>query len=127
MVEAGIGHHLLRRHVRRCADRDADAGQHGLGRGIADGARHAEVDHEGVLVGDEDVVGLDIAMDDAGAMGLGEGVGDFTKPADNQRNGHGSLAIDAFTEGLAIDQGHHVVEERSFACPGMTGVSRHCR
>ena len=91
------------------------------GRGIADGARDAEVDDEGVLVGDEDVVGLDIAMDDAGAMGLGEGIGDFTKPADNQRNGDGPLAIDAFTEGLAIDQGHHVVEQRSVACPGMSG------
>ena len=60
-------------------------------------------------------------MDDAGAMGLGKGVGDFTKPADNQRNGDGSLAIEAFAQGLAVDQGHHIVEERSVARPGKTG------
>ena len=115
MVEAGIGDHLLRRHVGRRADGDADTGEHGLRRGIAHGARHAEVDDEGVLVGDEDVVGLDVAMDDAGAVGLGEGVGDLAKPAHRQRNGDRPLAVDAFPEGLAIDQGHDVVEQRSFA------------
>ena len=115
MIEAGIGHHLLGRHVRRGADGDADAGEHGLWCGIAHGARDTKVHDQCVLVGDEDVVGLHVAMNDPGAMGLGECVGHLAEPADRERYRDGAVAVDAFPEGLAIDQGHDVVEECSFA------------
>ncbi len=75
---------LLRRHVRHGADRDAAIGEvchdrlrylprYDLGR--ERGLGHAEVENLRPAGRQEDIGGLDVAMDDAGAVGSVERVG----------------------------------------------------
>ncbi len=57
----GGAHHLIGGAQRRCA---------------GEGARQAEIGDDGLAVGaEQDVVGLDVAMDDAAGMGDGQGCG----------------------------------------------------
>src|SRR5207249_8139069 len=69
---------LLRAHVAGRADRLARLGERQAAGG-ADRARDAEVGHDGVIAGKEDVLGFDVAVDDSLAMGESERVGDVTR------------------------------------------------
>ena len=117
-IHLGIGGGLFRRHVRRGAECDADAGEVVLAGGLGDGLGDAEVHHHGVAAGEEDVLGLDVAMDHAGPVGDGERLGDLGEQP--HRLGHRQLAGagQAIAQGLALDVGHDVVEE----AVGVAGV-----
>ena len=115
MIDVRVGRDLLRRHVGRGADRHAERGLGAGGGGVAQRARDAEIGDERVSVGEQHVVRLDVAMHDPGAVRLGERIGDFAKQPDGLRNGYGALAVEPFAQGLALDERHHVVEERRCA------------
>ena len=117
-IHLRIGGGLLRRHVRRGAEGDADAGEVVLARRLGDGLGDAEVHHHGVAAGEEHVLGLDVAVDHAGPVGDGERLGDLAEEAHGL--GHRQLAGagEAIAQGLALDVGHDVVEE----AVGVAGV-----
>jgi len=75
-----IAYGLLGRHVRRRADGDSRLGQP---RAALHRPRDAEVgDHRPSAFGlQEDVVGLDVAVDDAAQMGVRQRVGDLGEGA----------------------------------------------
>ena len=60
---------------------------------------------------EEDVLGLDVAMDYAVAVGVVEGVGHFGGDPDRLVDAELGFAVELGAEGLALDVGHHVVEE----------------
>jgi len=66
MVHAGVAHGLLRRHVRRRAQRNARRGESSLGaRGRGERLRDAEVGQSRRVTDEEHVVRLDVAVHDA--------------------------------------------------------------
>ncbi len=79
LVGRRVGRGLFRRHIRRGAERYPELrelGAAGIG-GVLQGFGDAEVrDHRGAA-GDQHVLGLDVAMDDAGGVGIRQGRGDF--------------------------------------------------
>jgi hypothetical protein len=62
------------------------------------------------LVGDEDVLGLDVAVDHAGAVGRGQRRDDRLQEGQRLRGGHRGLGPDDVTQGVAGDQLHDQVE-----------------
>ncbi len=96
VVGVRVRRRLLGGHVGRRADGGADLGQRGapsaaVGAGRADRLGDAEVGDRGAAAGEEDVVGLDVAVDDALRVGVGEGAGDVAEDADHLAGGHRSL------------------------------------
>ena len=76
-----VEHRLLGAHVLRRADDPAETRVNGaLGQGGAGGLGHAEVDHLGhrliVVESDQDVGGLDVAVDDALLVRVLDGLAD---------------------------------------------------
>ena len=80
-VDRALARGLLGRHVRRRADRDARRREPRVA--LADRARDTEVGHHraAALRVDQDVVGLDVAVDDAALVGVGERVGHVAQRA----------------------------------------------
>ena len=70
----GLADGLLRRHVGRRAEGDAGAGELVAAGRLAQGLGDAEVGHQGVPPGEQDVVGLDVPVHHASRMGVGQGV-----------------------------------------------------
>jgi hypothetical protein len=107
-VDRGVGARLLRRHVARGADQDA-----GLGEGRAALAlRDPEIDHLDLIdpaAGEEEVAGLEIAVDDPAGVGGAEGGGDAGGEGDGLAHGEG-LALEAGLEVLAVEPLHGQVE-----------------
>ncbi len=60
---------------------------------------------------EHDILGLDIAMDDAACVRKVEGRGD--RPGNAQRfiQRQRALPLQALAQALALDVGHHVIEE----------------
>ena len=110
-VEVAFAHRLFGAHVLRRAEGHAGLGHPGAAR-LARGERDAEVRHQGAAVVQEDVLGLDVAMDHAMAMGVVERAGNFARDSHGAGNRELLLATHAITEGLAINEGHDVEEER---------------
>ena len=113
--------HLLGRHVGDGADGDALVGerargrQRGVGGGAVTGgigcfvdAREAEVQDLGTVRRQEDVGGLEIAVDHPLAVGGGERVGQRQARVDERRNVH-RPERQALVERLAVEQLHHQV------------------
>ena len=94
----------------RRAEGHAGLGHAGLA-GLAGGEGDAEVGDEGAAVVQQDVLGLDVAVDDALAVGVVERAGDLARDADRVGDGQLLLAGEAVAERLALDEGHDVVEE----------------
>jgi hypothetical protein len=63
-----------------------------------------------VAAGQEDVLGLDVAMDDAAAVGVAQGVGHFAGDAERILQRQLPLALEAVAERLPLDEGHGVEE-----------------
>jgi hypothetical protein len=78
---------------------------------IVCGARDSEVRNQGVLTGEEDVVGLDVAMDEVSLVCIAQRVGDFTKYPHRGVGRKGTVPGDPPGQGFSFDEGHHVVEE----------------
>src|SRR3954470_9551580 len=81
-VDARIGHALLRTHVGRGAERYAGAGQLLLAE-CAGGTRDPEVGDQCLAILEEDVLGLDVAVNDAVPVRVVERAGDLA--GDSQR------------------------------------------
>ena len=80
MVHVRIAGGLLRRHVGRGAEGEAERGQGVPARGgFRHRLGHAEVGDQRMLSGEQHVVGLDVAMDHALLVGVGERVGHFAE------------------------------------------------
>ena len=75
-----------------------------------EGLGDAEVRHQRLAGGEEDVLGLDIAMNDAVAVGVVQRPRHF--PGNGDRGVHRELRlpIQPVPEGFALDVGHHVVQ-----------------
>ena len=104
-----VGRALLGAHVGKRADGEARVGEAAAAR-AAHGARDAEVADERVPFREEDVLGLDVAVDDVVRMRVREGVGDLAREADRLIDGELALALDPPAQRLARNVGHHIVE-----------------
>ena len=77
----------------------------------AERAGDAEIGHEGVGAGEEDVLGLEIAVDDALLVGVAERVGGLADDPDRVGNRKLSLAREPGPQGLALDERHREPED----------------
>ena len=114
-----LAHRLLGRHVGRRTERHAGLG-HARAAGLLHGEGDAEVGDQGLAVLQQDVLGLDVAVDDAALVGELEGGGDFLREPQRVVDGKLLLAMEPGPEGLALDEGHHIVEE----AVGVAGVDQ---
>src|SRR4051812_37851694 len=72
--------------------------------------RDPEVGEDGVVLIEQDVLGLDVSMDDAAAMRVRNGVGDVGRDAECVGEGKLSFAGETAAQGFAIDERHHVIQ-----------------
>jgi len=105
---------LLGRHVLESADdgaffcngrRGRGVGEGDGGDGRGDGLGKAKVEKLGAGLGEHDVAGFEIAMNDAGAVGLVESVGDFRADLENLI-GRKRAFGNALRERFALDAFH---------------------
>ena len=87
-----------------------------LGGAFLDGLRDAEIHDLGDFLaapgtGDEDVVGLEVAVHDAQLVGGAESVGDLAGEVERAVDGEGGFAGEDAREGLAVHELHHQVDE----------------
>ena len=108
---------LLRAHVGGGAEGEAGLGELSHARDL-EGAGHAEVGHPGVSAAQEDVLGLDVAVDHSAPVGAVEGVGDFPGQADGLLQRELPPLLEPVAQRLALDPGHGVPEEPA----GIAGV-----
>ena len=124
---------LFGAHVRGRADGQAD-----LGEGRAGGRRgdqrlaDAEVGHDRVAFVQQDVLGLDVAMDDVVAVRVVERVGHLDGDAQRVVDRHGGAVREAVTQRLPLHHRHDEVEvsrpllpsRRGAGCADGSGVRR---
>ena len=101
---------LFRRHVRRRPECDADRRQRRTRRGIGDRLRHAEIGDDGRVPGEQDVVGLDVAMRDAFTMRVLQCACDVSQNPDRFRDRQ-LTAREAGAQRFAVDERHDVVRQ----------------
>jgi hypothetical protein len=111
MIHVGVSGGLLRRHVGRGAQRHAERGQGRLTAGGGDRLGDAEIGHHGVTIGEQHVVGLDIAVHDTVAVGVGKGVYHLAQDLGRLRDGQLSFPRQLGPERLARDVRHDVVQQ----------------
>ncbi len=92
----------------RRAETDARRG-HARRVVVAHGQRDPEIRDEGLPVLQEDVGGLDVAMDDAVPVRVVDCRRDLADEADRIGNGDVPLAVQSVSERAPGDEGHHVV------------------
>ena len=103
---------LFGAHVRGRADGQAD-----LGEGRAGGRRgdqrlaDAEVGHDRVAFVQQDVLGLDVAMDDVVAVRVVERVGHLDSDAQRLVDRHGGAVREAVTQRLPLHHRHDEIQE----------------
>ena len=126
----GVADGLLGGHVAGGAEDRPHAGEGqalvGDGGGLLDDASDAEVDDAGVQAAvvaglDEDVVGLEVAMDDADRVGGGEGVGDLRAEVGDGARAELAVGVEVLGEADAADQLDHEV---GAAVGELAGVDR---
>ena len=105
-----LAHRLLRAHVVRGPQGHARLGHPGPAS-LAGGERDAEVGHQRRVIVEQDVLGLDVAVDHAVAVRVVQRGGDLLGDADGIRHGELLLAGQAFAQGLPFDEGHDVEQE----------------
>ena len=109
-VDHAIAGRLLGRHVLRRAER-----QSGLGdppaAGIRDGQRDAEVGDDRLPVLEQDVLGLEVAVDDAVTVGVVERIGDGHRDANGVVDRKLLLALQPVPQRLALDVRHDVEQQ----------------
>ena len=82
----------------------------GRGAARAAGPGDAEVRHEGVPAGQQDVLGLDVAVDDALRVRRVERAQHLAREAEGVVHRKLAFPGEAVPERLALDEGHHEVE-----------------
>ena len=109
-VDRALAHGLLGAHVLRRAETQAGL-RHALTAGSLHGERDAEVGHQRVSALQQDVLGLDVAVDHAESVRMLQRVGHLAR--DQQCLVHSELAIplEPRAQRLARHQRHHVVEQ----------------
>ena len=106
----GLAASLLGREVLRGADHALGLGHRGSG--IVERAGDAEVhDLDHALLGDHDVAGLDVAVDDAHAMRVFERVEHAQHHLFGVALAERAVHLDDVTQGLALDVLHHQVRQ----------------
>ena len=116
-VERHILVGLLGAHVRGRAGQSAGAGEAALGR-RAHRAGHAEVGHDGVAFLEQDVLGLDVAMDHALPVCVVERIGHFARETKRPRRREAALAVEEVAERAVAHAGHDIIKEAA----GIAGV-----
>ena len=110
-VDLALARRLLRAHVLRRPDRDPDPGQRGAGD-LGHRLRDTEIRHHHPAPGplEQDVVGLDVAVNHRNRVCSRQGVGGSFMM--RRTSSAGSLpGLEPATEGLALDQAHHKVDD----------------
>jgi hypothetical protein len=110
---------LFRRHVRRRPQNDTGRRRRQVDRRVTlmverrggERLRDAEVRHDGVPVGQQHVLGLEVAVHDPPGMRVLECVGDLANEAHHDRYRERTLAGEADTQRLALDERHRVVRQ----------------
>ena len=107
--DGALAHGLLGRHVVRRAERHAGLGHPAAAARAGDGQRDAEVGHQRAAVVQQDVLGLDVAVDHPVPVGVVEGGGHLGGQA--HRVAHRQLFLPAqpVAQRLAVDERHDVV------------------
>ncbi len=101
-----MAHHLLGRHVPRRADRKPDRGEV---RRLAGAAGQPEIGQHRAAVGmDEDVGGLEVAVDDAGVMRVLQAISDLAQISP-RRQGVEWAPVQDVAQRAAADQRHREV------------------
>ena len=113
VVDGLLGAEVLGAHVERRAEDHAGRGV-GLGeRGAGRRLRDAEVEHLRdlalVIAGEEDVGGLEVAVDEAGGVRHGEGAADLRGDRGDLARREGALAAEAAVQVLPLEQLHRDV------------------
>jgi hypothetical protein len=104
-----LAHRLLGTHVLRRAEREPGL-RHPLAAGTLHRERDAEISHQRMAALEQDVLGLDVAMDDTLVVRVLEGVGNLTGDQDGVGDGKLLHALEAGAQRLARDEGHDVEE-----------------
>ena len=117
-VEMPVAHRLLRAHVLGRADGHARFGQPLLPVRRGEGEGDAEVGNDRMPLVQQDVRGLDVAMDDALAMRVIERARERGRVAYSLRNGKVLLPGEPVLQRFARDERHHV-EGGSVHLPGV--------
>jgi hypothetical protein len=86
VVGRGIGRGLLRRHVGRRANRKPHRRERAAFGGSRDGFRDAEVGDLGLILRQQHVLRLDVAVDDPLALRLSQRAGDLSDESRRERN-----------------------------------------
>jgi hypothetical protein len=113
-VDRALARRLFRAHVSRRSDGDSGGGQPRFA--VTDSARDAEVsNHWPAAVGvDQDVVGLDVAVDDSALMGVSERIRDVTEDSPRLVNRERTVVVQQLRDIVARDVRHH--KENDAAC-----------
>ena len=109
-VDGPFTHRLFGRHVLRRAEAQAGLRQPRAADALY-GERNAEVGNERVAALQQDVLGLDVAMDDAEGMRGAEGVGHFARNQQRGLDGQLLLALQSRAQRFASDERHHVIQQ----------------
>jgi hypothetical protein len=111
-VDLAISRRLLRAHVRGCADGDPGAGQRPA-PDVRQGLGDPEVGHHHPASGalEQDVVGLDVAMDHAHRMGESKRVRCLLHDAPGLFHRQPLSPAQPSGQGFAVDESHDEVDE----------------
>ena len=109
-VEITLARRLFGAHVSRGAEGQASLSDV-CTAGRAYGPRDAKVRDHGMAFGEQDVLRLDVAVQDALPMGVAQRVSDILHDAEGRRRVDGFLAEKARSQRFAVDERHDEVQE----------------
>ena len=110
---------LLGTHVGRCADHDPGFGEPFAGRRLPQGPSDAEIGHHRLAIAEQDVLGLDVAVNHTVAVGIVEGepylAGDSQGVLDREL----PLPRETLPQRFALDEWHSEPELRAVLRTGV--------